>query len=234
MKSLGMWAGLAITVAAVGCGQGGENEDFISLQQEIAGSGGSHNVDFCSSPVAGSPPNVTSVTVGVSNDASIEEALQTTNLGSLGYCMMKGGTNKRHCLLSFDLSSIPSTNTVVNGCIRVAIGDASGANYPGYQLLRNWSQTQVTWQRAKTGITWQVPGAWGPLDSGATTVATIPKNSLGWQSFVLSKDLIQAWVANPATNFGIVFGNDNSTDGLSISTQEDATNAPQLTVWSTP
>ena len=54
--------------------------------------------------------------------------------------------------------------------------------------------------------------------------------------------LVQDWVANPANNYGIIFGNNSSYDGLSIGTKEMPTTAPSspghwaatLAVWTGP
>jgi hypothetical protein len=84
-------------------------------------------------------------------------------------------------------------------------------------------------------VPWQVPGAWGTLDSGATAVATIPKNQISWTSVPVTTSVVQDWVTSPASNYGMVFGNDASFDGASIGAKENVSQiAAELAVWTGP
>jgi hypothetical protein len=227
LKMTGLILGLAGCVVAFGCGQGAD-ERLDSVMQGLAGT----PPTFCGLPAGNLPP--TGVIVDATADTQLEQALPTTNEGNIESCTSKGGANKRHCLLRFDLTSIPTSTAVKGGCLLLVITDPSAANYPGAQLFRNWSETAANWQRATTSVDWEVPGAWGATDSGPNIV-TIPKNTSGWRMIPMSTEAVQAWVTTPSSNYGILFGNNSSSDGVSFSTLEgEPGNQPQIAVWTGP
>ena len=231
LKAKGWISILGLALAAAGCVQSLTDEQLGSVEQRLGGSapfGGAPS--FCPS-VAGAWP----ITVDAVADTQLEEALPTTSGGGLETCTMKGGSNTRHCLLQFDLTSIPTSTQVVGGCLVVFVTDPSASDYPAARLLRSWSESVATWERAKLAVPWQVPGAWGTLDSGSTTVATIPKNRTEWTSVPVTTSLLQDWVTTPSGNYGMVFGNNSSYDGASIATKEHTSHlTAKLVVWTEP
>lgn len=230
LKAVGWLAILVATFVIVGCGQAQPDERLgsVELEEETGGTSGGPPPFSCTQ-FAGAP---TIVNINAAADTQLEEALPTTNEGGLETCTMKGGSNKRHCLLQFDLTSIPRSTTVQGGCLTIFVADPSASDYPAAEMLRSWNEAEATWQRAKLAVPWQVPGAWGTSDSGATTVATLPKNQTNWVSIPITTSLVQSWVTSPASNYGILFGNNSSFDGASIGTKENAGGiAPRLSVW---
>jgi hypothetical protein len=233
LKTTGLIVGVVGCVAVIGCGQAPSDEQLGSVELGL-GVGGEGPVPFaCFAGVGGNPP--ANFNIDAAADTQLEEALPTTSQGGLETCTMKGGSNRRHCLLRFDLTRIPTSATVQGACLRVFVTDPSGADYPAFQLIGSWNETEATWQQANLARTWELQGAWGRTDRGATPVATLPRNTTGWSALLLTASLVQKWVKSPASNYGIVFGNDSSYDGASIGTKENAGGiTAQLRVWTGP
>ena len=119
-------------------------------------------------------------------------------------------------LLKWDISSIPSGRVVQSASITLQISNASSETYDLYALLRPWT-TSATWNRATSTVSWQVAGAAGPQDRGAIVLGTIsaPKNTsvtIALNSAGIA--VVQGWVNNPSSNYGLIAARSASTDGL--------------------
>lgn len=154
-------------------------------------------------------------------DTELEQAVPTQNDGTLGEVTLKGGAQKRHGLIRWDLSYLSPTTVIQDACINLVVQDPSAQAYPAYEVLRNWSEASATWNVSALGTNWEVPGAWGATDSGTAKVAQIPANKNGNAMFALSKELVQRWVSHPEQNHGVLFGNNLSNDGISFFSSED-------------
>jgi hypothetical protein len=165
-------------------------------------------------------------------DATIEKETPTANAGSGEYLSAKGGKKPRHGLVRWDLSSVPADTTIKGACLAVFVEDPSSESYSGYELLREWSEGQVTWTHASTATPWEEPGARGAKDSGADVVH-IPRRAPGLQTVPLPTSLVQKWIKEKATNHGIVFANDKSYNGVTFWSANSATASqrPTLLIW---
>lgn len=236
MQGIGGIGLVLVTVASlVGCGQADERAGMETLQVGVAGTGGgdcptllmpSPDMFQNGTPLAAGGPPYTGAT-----DTVLEQAVPTTNEGALGYVVVKGGGNKRHGIMRWDLSSLPQNTFVKRACLALWVLDPSAAEYQAFELLRDWSEAQATWNVAATGINWQTPGAWGPADGAASVVARTPANTRDRISISLPTALVQHWVSHPEQNRGIIFGNDSSNDGVSFgSSQGEPAQAPALLI----
>jgi hypothetical protein len=174
-----------------------------------------------------------SVYTGASN-ATIEEALPTTNQGSTVDCTADGLTQERGCLLRWDLSgALPPSTTVRGACLLLAVSDASRATYEAFQLLRSWSEGSVTWTRSQAANSdWATPGAKGAADRGSVAVASIKPTTVGRYAIQLDTSTVQSWVTHPTTNAGIIFARDDAADGVSFeSSSALPVRRPTLEVW---
>jgi hypothetical protein len=239
---------------AIGCGEAASSEELgTSQQEELLPPGGSanhcprlfHGVPGGSGGSGGSPspqplailqngrPLANGEVYSGTTDAMIQQATPTSNFGSEDYVQVKGGANRRHGLLRFDLRSIPELTTIQAACLTLSIPDPSTAAYPAYEVYGDWFESQVTWNLENTRSAWQVPGAWGANDSGSVVVASTTSNETGIVSIPLSTELVQQWVHFNGENHGIIFGNDHSYDGLSFDSASSAiaANRPILRIW---
>ncbi|MBC7236845.1 MAG: DNRLRE domain-containing protein, partial [Chloroflexi bacterium] len=102
-----------------------------------------------------------------------------------------------------------------------------------YGLLKPWDVQQVTWQSRFEGAGWAAPGAgavgedfegvrYGPL-----TMNAVPQ----WYTFNVT-DLVQRWVANPASNYGLIVRAEGGLGTFTLNSSESPSNKPELViVW---
>jgi hypothetical protein len=166
------------------------------------------------------------------SDAKIEKEAPTTNFGTEELITPKGGGKPRHGLLRWDLSSIAANTTIRGACLAVFVADPSAQAYSIYELLRAWTEAEVTWTRASATAEWEVPGAWGAADLGAK-VSGISAKTSGLQTVGLPTELVQKWINDKAANHGVIVANKGSYNGLSFSSANSptASQRPSLLIW---
>jgi hypothetical protein len=220
-------AGLVMVVTGIGCGPVLSNEDLGQREQGIGtagsmGAGGFRAVEL------------TAVA-----DTTLDKTTPSASHGSEPFCTIRGGSaSTRHCLLRWDLSSIPASATIGQSTLTLKISDTDGSasTFGAFQMVRSWSESGATWNKADATTLWEVPGAWGASDSATAVVATPPPTTAGSSvSMTVSRAMLQQWVSDPSTNQGIVFGG-GSGDGVSFSTKEatSSIDRPRLVVGVAP
>jgi hypothetical protein len=151
------------------------------------------------------------------------------------------------------LSSIVSTATV--GSASMTLRSCNTANVPGignvscsagagaiptalYPLLVSWSEANSSWNNRTTGTPWNSGGAsTAGTDYDATAMATanVPLGTATSTTWTFtSLTAIQGWVANSATNFGMVLAHTgvqvNNVSYRLFDSGESAGTLPSLTV----
>lgn len=119
------------------------------------------NIPARASPNYSTYTNQPNETDGI--DTYINYGAHDNNYGNSGdiYIGTYGGAERRG-LIYFDLSTIPSDAYVTSATLTLTFkGDYSGyaKNVSVYRLLRNWSETQATWNKWITTTGWTSPGA---------------------------------------------------------------------------
>lgn len=140
-------------------------------------------------------------------------------------------------LLQWDVTAIPRTATVRAATISVTVTDKADQTYGVFEVVRGWDEATATWNRASSGTSWQVAGAQGVLDRGAQ-LGAIRAASTGRFTIALTAAgvaAVQRWVADPATNHGVVLASASNDNRLEISSREDSkASRPRLEVtWDT-
>jgi len=120
-----------------------------------------------------------------------------------------GGTpDNAAMLLRFDLSSVPAGTAIRSASLQVRVStDSNGEAYPLYQCSQPWTSTGATWNRYDGVNFWEVPGAEGPADHGATTVAALAPTSNGFFTAPFSDAgvaLAQGWIGGTIPNDGLI------------------------------
>jgi hypothetical protein len=150
-----------------------------------------------------------------------------------------GTTNDVHALLRFDVNAVPRGSTVTKATLTVWVKDGTGigsasnaAIYQLYPLKRDWREGSATWNDAATGSPWQVGGAKGSQDKGVALKAQFGTVEVGFFTIQLDRDMVQEWIDDPNSNFGIMFSGDANQDGGYCASREDAdpTHHPKLTI----
>ena len=165
---------------------------------------------------------------------------KTSNYGAAS-SLIADGNPDFGALLKWNLTSIPAGSTLQSATLSLNVTGTSADTYEIYELKRNWTELQATWNKATTGTNWQSAGAQGSLDRGSTVLGTVTATATGIRNVVLNAAglaVVQGWVNNPATNFGFILQDYANTtkDDLVFSSKEStvAANRPQLQVVYNP
>lgn len=219
---------------AVSCGafDAGDPNDPEQFEERVEMLGAAGTVSFQNgvSPTTTYAGNV---------DATIKQANATTNFGAATALETDGddgsGVDKSP-LMKWTLSGIPAGSIVQSASITLRNINESNNTYNIYEMRRQWTESQVTWQNAATGTAWATAGAMGAADRGAIVgtvtgpvgTVTISLNSAGVA-------LVQQWV-NGGTNAGVVIAHATNTNGIDFASSEDATpaNRPKLAITYLP
>jgi len=143
------------------------------------------------------------------------------------------GSPDQAILLRWDVSSLPAGSPVQSAQLVLHVTDKSDESYPLYALLRDWDETTATWNQAASGTNWATIGAQGTSDRGTTQIGTLRGTSKGTATVELSAAgiaLVQSWIDNPSTNFGIVIQNYNNSNALKIASREATGGRPRLNI----
>lgn len=133
-----------------------------------------------------------------------------------------GGTGKDlYTLIKWDVSAIPAGRTVKSARITINVTNPTGGTYELYRISTPWDESQVTWNTRPT--------------MGATVRGTVTASSIGTHTITLDDEgvaLVQDWVNNAATNYGIRIVDTSVTDGLAFDSSEvsTASKRPKLTI----
>ncbi len=111
-------------------------------------------------------------------------------------------------VLRFRLDGLPADARIVEARLSLwalARSNDNPATAGLYPLHRPWQVDEVTWQQAANGVPWAQPGANGvPVDRGGVPLAVQTVTETGrWYEWDLTP-LVQAWVADPTTNHGMI------------------------------
>ena len=143
-------------------------------------------------------------------------------------------------LIRFDLSSIPTNAQVVSADLQLFSTDRTNMgsmHLNAYPMARPWSELNATWLLADTGVAWTAPGArasgFDYLDQLGDR--TLVDRILDWFKWNV-RDMVQGWVANPSTNYGLILkgipGDDEAQVeyGFRASEHENVNERPKLVV----
>ncbi|MBN1854503.1 MAG: DNRLRE domain-containing protein, partial [Pirellulales bacterium] len=139
-------------------------------------------------------------------------------------------------LIRWDVSDIPAGSVIDGAAITVYVNDSSnGQAYEFYSANREWIDDQATWNVACTGVPWQTPGARGQLDRGSEILGVMAPTAVGSYTYALNAAgiaLVQQWIDDPSTNYGLIISDENNTDGMEFDSSESATLSyrPRLTL----
>jgi hypothetical protein len=128
-------------------------------------------------------------------------------------------------LVSFDLSGAPGGRTLVKATLRIVTtddADEGGGTVRVYRMLESWTEAGATWTMRTAAEAWATPGA-GPPSREVAPIATFSPDKVRTSYEVeLPVDLVRAWLAQPASNFGLAFVRGTSTQHVHMGTRETA------------
>lgn len=156
---------------------------------------------------------------------------QNSNFGTTTQ-MFVDGSPAANVLMKFDLSGLPTETTVTAVELHV-FTTAAGGEITVFPMLESWTETTSTWRRRNTNTAWTAEGA-GPGSRGTTAIATFTPDAANVE-FTADVDAatVQAWVTDPAKNFGLVLTSASSDESL-IRSRQSASGKPFLRITHTP
>ena len=166
-------------------------------------------------------------------DAGLSELAPTTNNGAATTLKVDGddpdpGGKDLYAALRWDLSQLPAGATVTSATVTLNISNPSPQTYGAYELKRAWSEGQINWNVAATGMPWATAGAKGATDRGSQIASVTPTNIAPY-TFTIPASVVQGWLNAPTTNNGILLAHTTNFDGFAFDTREGTT-PPKLTV----
>ena len=124
----------------------------------------------------------------------------------------QGGVFKT--LIRFDLSSLPADATIQEaklGLYAYGRSNSGALDVTVRPVLRSWAEGQATWNLAATGVPWAQPGCSEPdVDVGDPAATRLINTINTWHEWDITA-LVQNWVANPASNRGVLLQGAGST-----------------------
>jgi len=159
------------------------------------------------------------------------------NLYYVGYIASTSDSNRE--IIRADLTQlIPSNAAVVKAYLTLTAAAGSGATAPvmkAYGINQQWIQQFATWNLTG-GEAWIPAG--GGYDPAPVSDAVSFQNGNAAITFTLDNNMVQSWLADPATNYGVIIidQNENVLDGLEYFYTSQATvdyYRPKFTVYYT-
>ena len=200
---------------------GGSGDEYIHMVMVGKPAGGGPTATPTRTPTNTVTPTPGPVTVtfqkGVSPSAAYTgvtdsfisrfgEADPETNYGISPTLSLRNNDYKAG-LLRFDVSSVPASASILSATLSVHVYGSTNLNpldVQAYRMLRAWSETGVTWNRASAGTPWAAAGANGiGADRDDLVLDSVTMSASGaWYDFDIA-DLVRLWVSTPGQNFGV-------------------------------
>ena len=179
------------------------------------------------------PPTVVALqpdsTAGL--DTYLDEFKPTFNYGDTQNLKVSAVTGKAlQSLLKFDLTSIPSGQTITSATLELRVNNASvdSTIVTIHNVTKDWGEGNANWTESNSGINWANSG--GDFDSTISASATTP-SAQDWVSWDIS-DLVTDWVNGTSANYGLMLGTTESGKSTQFSSTDAGlpANRPKLTI----
>ena len=170
------------------------------------------------------------------DDTYLTSGQATSNFGSAQILLLDGDDAGADLvtLVKWDISDIPSNAIVTDASISLGVFNSTNNSYEIYQALRDWDENTATWNSAG-GSSWQIGGAQGATDKGATILGTVNPTATGTYTIGLNSaglQVVRDWVSGTMPNHGFVISNLVSFNGVDMHSSEvaETANRPKLSV----
>ncbi len=166
---------------------------------------------------------------------------QATGYNNITYLTL-GASDGVKALLQFDVTSIPAAAPVQAATLQLYYTGRSNGNsltVGAHQVLHAWVDSQVNRVQRGAGLNWDVTGMGSGSDylALASGTAAVDGAAAAWVSLDVTA-MVQAWVANPAANYGLVLRQAAASGYVTVDFCSElgwspcsAAYAPKLAVW---
>lgn len=183
-----------------------------------------------------------------SADASIIAEHATTNYGG-DVNLYVGESNdtalKTRSLLKFNLSAIPSNATVTTAILNLYLVSEKSSNVTSitvHRLLKNWTESNVTWNKYDGTNNWTTAGGFNAADCETANIGSVSLSateSAGWKTITLTAAEVKEWIDGTLDNYGMLLKTDAEANDRylfhSSNYSSDPTLRPYLTItYTTP
>lgn len=224
-----------------------EPEEQLQPDGGLPPDGGSSSVPDAGNPQngtpdAGTPPMTTTLTfgerptddvTGVTIDTFIQADKPGTAFGDETFVSVDADP-EQHGLLRFELSALPAGATIDSAVLEVNVSNpVETGELLFYRLLEDWEELEATWTNRRKGQRWTAAGAAPPMSAFPLAQASLAARDTGLFTVSLPATLVQSWVDQPSSNFGVVMisTSPDGRGGVFDSRDSDNTNLrPQLTI----
>lgn len=173
------------------------------------------------------------------SDAYIAQANTNNNQGSATDLLLDGDDgngNDLASLIRWEIANfVPTGVTIESASVTFDVFNSSGSSYEIYALKRAWNESQVTWNQADDNNNWQSAGAEGTNDRDTQVLGTVNANNTGSLTINFNTAglaMVQQWLNDPSSNYGIIIANSSSSDGADFYSSEfsTVTSRPKLSL----
>ena len=140
------------------------------------------------------------------DDTCINAWAVDTNYGGDNTMAVRSG-NVKSSLLRFDVRIIPTDAVVTEAILQLYTVGSGGhpITVSVYRVRRAWLGNEATWNRARSGDNWGIPGCDNTdSDRWATAEASVVVSSGAAPYTFDITNMVQAWVSDPAWNAGML------------------------------
>ena len=157
----------------------------------------------------------------VSKDAFIQENYDKRNFGRNKNLVVEiSGDDGRNSLIKFDVNE-DFEGQLMGAKVKLNVKfiQASGVTIEAHKVLRDWDEGNehnedgvVNWKYAKANEYWDKEGG----DYDPTVLGSVAITNTGWVELELPLELIEGWIANPTTNYGLLLKASSNSSGALI------------------
>ena len=166
----------------------------------------------------------------VAADTRLEEKQPTTNYASATTLWGAGDVNlagqMAAAAIKFNVLSIPPGTPLQRATLKINVNFPTTDAYDLFELKKDWTESGATWMNFAAGAPWDVAGAKGLGDRGATVLASFPSASTGQNATDLNTaglSLVSGWVNGTTPNYGILLRPPLTADDVGFNSRENTT-----------
>ena len=146
-----------------------------------------------------------------------------------------GSSYLRRAMLKFDTENgIPAGASVTSATLTVTVKEGSGdatRRIAAYQVTTSWNETQVTWNKRRTGIAWGAAGGDLGTRLAVATVSNVPGSKATFDVTSLVKSAVAGQFGSRYTRIALVDLDESTNESWrAYYTPQDSSNKPSLKV----